>query len=341
MRVRAGLDRELRMLEDEVVGMGGMVEKSIARALDSLQRRDLQAAEQVVAEDDYIDSKRFEIEERCIDLIATQQPMATDLRILIAMLHITVELERMGDYAEGIARITLLMGDEPALTGDESALKPLVDIPRMAERATAMLRRSLEALVNRDTVSAIQVCNEDDQVDTLYDQVYRDLLTYMIQRPLHHPAGHLFALGCPRPGAHRRPRHQRGRAGSVPSDREDGRGQRLQVLAGYRDLRPSHTAQERPLVARQLTMSGRFFHTPASRWCVVVHRDATGLKLGDVDIEGLLAQRIAPQGNEVLLGQPLVVHQRPDISDLVLREEKVRQAAEAREGGQVADLVAP
>ena len=176
MRVRAGLDRELRMLEDEVVAMGGMVEKSIARALDSLQRRDLEAAEHVIREDDYIDSKRFEIEERCIDLIATQQPMATDLRILIAMLHITVELERMGDYAEGIARISLLIGGE-------ATLKPLIDIPRMAEKATAMLRRSLEAMVNRDTVSAIQVCNDDDEVDALYDQVYRDLLTYMIQDP--------------------------------------------------------------------------------------------------------------------------------------------------------------
>ena len=176
MRVRAGLDRELRMLEDEVVAMGGMVEKSIARALDCLQRRDLEAAEQVIREDDYIDSKRFEIEERCIDLIATQQPMATDLRILIAMLHITVELERMGDYAEGIAKISLLMGAEPTL-------KPLIDIPRMAEKATAMLRRSLAAMVNRDTVSAIQVCNDDDEVDALYDQVYRELLTYMIQDP--------------------------------------------------------------------------------------------------------------------------------------------------------------
>ncbi|MCE2463764.1 MAG: phosphate signaling complex protein PhoU [Dehalococcoidia bacterium] len=174
--MRSGLDRQLRMLQDEVLMMGGMVEKSIARALDSLTRRDLEAAEQVIREDDYIDRKRFDIEEHCIDLIATQQPMAGDLRILISILHITVELERMGDYAEGIARINVLMGDEPLL-------KPLIDIPRMAEKATSMLRRSLDAMVNRDTLTALQVCKDDDDVDALYDQIYRELLLFMIQDP--------------------------------------------------------------------------------------------------------------------------------------------------------------
>ena len=176
MRVRSGLDRQLQMLEDEVLMMGGMVEKSIARAVDALSRRDLEESEQVVKEDDLIDRKRFDIEERCIDLIATQQPMATDLRILIAMLHITVELERMGDYAEGIARISLLMGEE-------ATLKPLIDIPRMAEKAQGMLHKALDAMVNRDTVSAQQVCSEDDDVDDLYDQIYRELLLFMIEDP--------------------------------------------------------------------------------------------------------------------------------------------------------------
>ncbi len=176
MRVRSGLDRQLQMLEDEVLMMGGMVEKSIARAVDALSRRDLEESEQVIKEDDLIDRKRFDIEERCIDLIATQQPMATDLRILIAMLHITVELERMGDYAEGIARISLLMGEE-------ATLKPLIDIPRMAEKAQGMLHKALDAMVNRDTVSAQQVCSEDDDVDDLYDQIYRELLLFMIEDP--------------------------------------------------------------------------------------------------------------------------------------------------------------
>jgi phosphate transport system protein len=176
MRVRAGLDLQLKMLEDEVVMLGGMVEKSIARALDALSRRDLEASEQVIREDDYIDSKRFEIEEKCIDIIATQQPMAGDLRVVVTILHVIVELERMGDYAEGIARISLLMGNEPTL-------KPLIDIPRMADKATTMLHRSLDALVNRDTVTALQVCSEDDAVDALYDQVYRELLLFMIEDP--------------------------------------------------------------------------------------------------------------------------------------------------------------
>ena len=176
MRVRSGLDRQLRMLQDDVLTMGGMVEKSIARAIDALERRDLEASQQVIAEDDLIDSRRFEIEEKCIDLIATQQPMAGDLRILISILHISVELERMGDYAEGIAKINLMMGDEPLL-------KPLIDIPLMAEKASRMLHRSLESLVNRDTLTALQVCNDDDEVDELYDRVYRDLLDYMINDP--------------------------------------------------------------------------------------------------------------------------------------------------------------
>ena len=176
MRVRSGLDRQLSMLQDEVVALGNMVEKSIARALDSLKRRDLEAAEEVVREDDYIDSKRFEIEEQCIDLIATQQPMARDLRILVTILHIAVELERMGDYAEGIAKITLMLGKEPLI-------KPLIDIPRMSEKAIQMLHRSLEAFVNRDTVAAVQVCNQDDEVDEIYDQVYRELLDVMINDP--------------------------------------------------------------------------------------------------------------------------------------------------------------
>ena len=176
MRVRSGLDRQLRMVQDEVLVLGSMVEKSIARAVDALTRRDHDAAEQVIREDDYIDSKRYEIEEQCIDLIATQQPMAGDLRALITILHVTVELERMGDYAEGIAKINQMMGDQPHL-------KPLIDIPEMAEKATKMLHRSLEALVNRDTVAARQVCNDDDEVDALYNRVYQDLLVYMIDDP--------------------------------------------------------------------------------------------------------------------------------------------------------------
>ncbi len=173
---RVDLDHQLKLLHQEVGVLAGMVEKAIARAVEALKQRDLEESRQVIKEDDYIDQKRFEIEDRCVDLIATQQPMAGDLRAIIALLHITVELERMGDYAEGIAKISLMMGED-------QPLKPLIDIPRMAEKAIEMLRDSMDSLVTRDVVKAHQVCDADDEVDALYDQVYRELLLFMIQDP--------------------------------------------------------------------------------------------------------------------------------------------------------------
>jgi phosphate transport system protein len=173
---RADFDRNLKTLEDDLISLGSMVEKAITKSLIGLKNRDLHLSRQVVEEDDYIDQQRFQLEEECIDLIATQQPIAIDLRTLMAVLHIATELERMGDYAEGIAKISVMMGDEPPL-------KPLIDIPRMAEKAITMLQHSLDALVNRDETAALVVCNDDDEVDDLYDQIYRELLTYMIQDP--------------------------------------------------------------------------------------------------------------------------------------------------------------
>ncbi len=174
--LRLDLDRQLGQLQQEVVTLAEIVEKATLRAVDALKRRDLDESRQVIAGDDYIDQKRYEIEDRCIDLIATQQPMARDLRAIIALLHITVELERIGDYAEGIGKISVMMGEEPPL-------KPLIDIPRMAEKATQMLRSSMDSLVSRDVVMANQVLQDDDEVDELYDQVYRELLTFMLQDP--------------------------------------------------------------------------------------------------------------------------------------------------------------
>ena len=173
---RAEFDRDLRIVQDELLMMGSMVEKAIGRSLEALKNRDLLMAEEVVRDDDIIDDKQYEIEEKCIDLIATQQPMAVDLRTLVTVMHLAGELERMGDYAEGIAKISLMMGDEPPL-------KPLIDIPRMANMASDMLRRSLDAFVNRDVVSSIVVRNDDDEIDALYEQVYRELLTFMLGDP--------------------------------------------------------------------------------------------------------------------------------------------------------------
>ena len=173
---RTDFDRDLRDLQDELLTLGGMVEKAIAKSLDALKNRDLALSEEVIAEDDIIDERRFELEEKCIDLMATQQPLAGDLRIIITVLHVAVELERMGDYAEGIAKISVAMGSEPPL-------KPLIDIPRMADKSSDMLRRSLDAFVNRDIAAAYQICDDDDEVDALYDQVYNELLIYMMSDP--------------------------------------------------------------------------------------------------------------------------------------------------------------
>ena len=174
--LRVDLDRQLAHLQEEITLLANVVDKAIYRAVEALKNRDLAESQLVIDGDDYIDMKRYEIEELCVDLIARQQPMAGDLRAIIAMLHIAVELERMGDYAEGISKISLLMGNEPPL-------KPLIDIPRMANKATEMLRDSVDSLVERDLAKAEQVLDDDDEVDDLYDQVYRELLLFMIQDP--------------------------------------------------------------------------------------------------------------------------------------------------------------
>ena len=173
---RTGFHREMERLLDEVLILGSMVEKAIARSVAALKARDVDAARSVRAEDALINRKRFEIEEATLFLIATQQPMAIDLRTLAAMLHVVTDLERMGDYAAGVAQICIEIGDQPHI-------KPLVDIPRMAEKATSMLRRSLDALVERDVAAAQLIAAEDDEVDALYQQVYRELLTIMLANP--------------------------------------------------------------------------------------------------------------------------------------------------------------
>ncbi len=173
---RESFDQYLNELQDEVMVLGSMVEKAIARSMKALRERDLALAAEVIDGDTRTDRKRLDIEERCIELIVTQQPVAGDLRIIIAVLNIIVDLERIGDHAAGIANITLMIGDEPPL-------KPLVDLPRMAEKTCDMLRRSLNAFINRDAEAAVKISDEDDEVDELYDQVYRELITFMLEDP--------------------------------------------------------------------------------------------------------------------------------------------------------------
>ncbi len=175
-RNRSAFHRELEHVQEEVLVLGSMVEKAVLRSVDALRNRDTATARIIEADDTLINKKRFEIEEAALMLIATQQPMASDLRRLAAVLQIVTDLERMGDYASGIARICIDIGDQPHI-------KPLIDIPRMAEKSVSMLRRSLDAFIERDVAAAESIAREDDEVDDLYQQVYRELLTIMLANP--------------------------------------------------------------------------------------------------------------------------------------------------------------
>jgi phosphate transport system protein len=176
MEIRTAFHKGLRDIQDDILAMGSMASKAIIRSVDALKNRDINLANQVIAEDQKINQKRFEVEEKCIKLIATQQPMAVDLRTLVAALNIITELERIGDYGVGIARVVVLIGNEPPL-------KPLTDIPRMAEKTVDMLLRGLDAYINRDVTAARALCTEDDTIDNLYDQVFRELLVFMMEDP--------------------------------------------------------------------------------------------------------------------------------------------------------------
>ena len=174
--MRETYKKKLEEIQDDILFMGSMVEKAILRSMEALKERDLVKAQQIIDEDANINKKRFDIEEKCIQLIATQQPMAGDLRIIISVLSVISELERIGDHAEGTAKVALLIGNEPPL-------KPLVDLPRMAQKTADMLRRSMDAFIHHDIEAAKQIATEDDDIDNLYDQVFRELLTFMSEDP--------------------------------------------------------------------------------------------------------------------------------------------------------------
>ena len=173
---REGFHKRIKELEGDVLAMGEMVIDAINQSMAALKDLNVRQAKQVIANDARVDQKRWELEDRCVDLIATQQPVASDLREIIATLSIVRDLERIGDYAEGIGKIVLMHGDEPLV-------KSLIYLPAMAEKAVAMLRESLAAFVQRDAQAACAICNEDDAVDQLYDQAYHDLLHRMIEDP--------------------------------------------------------------------------------------------------------------------------------------------------------------
>ena len=174
MTTREAFDRDLHQLRDDLLRMGALVESALDRALEALRNRSVQLADAIIAADNTIDALHLELEERCLRLMATQQPMAKDLRTIAAVWIMTIDLERMGDHAEDIARIVQRIADQPLL-------KPLIDIPRMADLVRGMLRDGLDAFISRDTELARQMAARDDEIDHLYRQIFRELLTYMLE----------------------------------------------------------------------------------------------------------------------------------------------------------------
>lgn len=173
IKTRKTFDLELQRILDELMVMGGMVEKAVIKAVEALSTRDVETSEKLIRADQEINAKRYAIESDALALIATQQPMAGELRTLAAVLEINTELERIGDYAKGISKINMRIGDEPLLP-------PIDDIGRMAELSMGMLDRALDAFVDRDADTALAIPREDDRVDRLYNQVHRDLLDLIL-----------------------------------------------------------------------------------------------------------------------------------------------------------------
>jgi phosphate transport system protein len=173
---RETFDRQIQHLLDETLLLGSMVEEATRQSVESLVNRDFELSRRVYTGDREINTKRYEIEYAVITLMATQQPMARDLRLLAAVLEIITELERIGDYAKGIARINIMLGPG-------KLVKPLIDIPKMAEIGLDMLRRALKAFIDRDANTARVIPKDDDQIDQLYSKVYHDLIEIIVKDP--------------------------------------------------------------------------------------------------------------------------------------------------------------
>ncbi len=174
--MRKTFESEIQQLKDELLVLGSMVEQQVVETVEALKKRDIEASRRVYEVDAKINAKRYEIENQVMIVIATQQPMAHDLRLLASILEVAGELERMGDYAKGIATVNIRMGDQPLL-------KPLIDIPRMAQKGADMLHRSLTAFIKEDVAAAQAIPAEDDEVDALYTQIYHELMMFVIQDP--------------------------------------------------------------------------------------------------------------------------------------------------------------
>jgi len=174
--IRESFDEKLQRLVDEVLVLGSMVEGALTDSVQVLKSRDHEAARALIAQDRSINRRRYDIEFDALTLIATQQPMAGDLRVVAAVLDLSSELERIGDYAKGIAKINLMIGEEPLI-------KPLIDLPVMACKAADMLDRALEAFAQRDAEMARGIPTLDDEIDELYEQIYRELISLIMAKP--------------------------------------------------------------------------------------------------------------------------------------------------------------
>jgi len=173
---RTAFDEQLHKLQDDLLAMGQTVDKAIETALQALVDRNITLAQEVIDHDHLVNQTQRDIEERSLVLIATQQPIASDLRSILAIIFVASDLERMGDHAEGISKITLLMASQPLL-------KPLIDIPRMARIGREMLQGQLDAFVRHDVEASRRWAEKDEEVDDLYDQVFRELLVFMMDDP--------------------------------------------------------------------------------------------------------------------------------------------------------------
>ena len=173
---REHYDQQLRGLQDDLLRLASLVESAIARSITALQHQDVEEARRIIAEDDIIDRRQYALEDKALLLIARQAPMAADLRMISAVISIASELERIGDYAEGIAKITIRGANEPLLTS-------LGDLPRMAEQALRMLREALDAFVNRDVAAARRLATDDNEIDSLTSRIQDDLLGHMLRDP--------------------------------------------------------------------------------------------------------------------------------------------------------------
>ena len=174
--MRKTFEHDIQKLKDDILSLGSMVEQAILDSVDALKARDIPRSQKIFDDDEIINQKRFALEKSVMIAIATQQPMAHDLRLLASLLDVAGELERMGDYAKGIAKINIIMGEQPLL-------KPLIDLPRMAEKSADMLHRALLAFTTEDVEAAQSIPEEDDEIDALYTQIYRELITYVIADP--------------------------------------------------------------------------------------------------------------------------------------------------------------